>query len=50
MNKPHNFLAYNFAKFLVSFFTLALCVCANTNSSIMVHQPKHPKSIDRYKI
>lgn len=52
MKKLHNLISsrYGIAKFAASFFTLALCICANTNSSIMAHQPKCPKGIDRYKL
>ena len=40
---------FKMGKFLASFLTLALCVCANTNSSIMLHQAKAPEGIERFK-
>ena len=40
---------FKMGKFLASFLALALCVCANTTSSIIIHQPKAPEGIERFK-
>ena len=40
---------FKMGKFLTSFLVIALCVCANTTSSIMIHQPKAPEGIVRFK-
>lgn len=52
MRKLHNLISsrYGLAKVAASFFALALCICANTNSSIMMHQPERPESLDRFKL
>ncbi len=37
-----------FAPVLASFLSLALVVCANTSSTLVVHQPEAPKGLDRF--
>ena len=40
---------FKMGKFLASFLALTLCVCANTTSSVILHQPEAPKGIERFK-
>lgn len=39
---------YSLAAFSAIFLNAVMLICANTNSSFMIHQPEAPKALERY--
>lgn len=39
---------YSLAAFTAIFLNAVMLICANTNSSFLVHQPKAPTALNRY--
>ncbi len=51
MNKTIDFgkVRHALASVLGAVMCAALCICANTNSSVLIYQPKMPKGMERFR-